>query len=301
MDLYAQAVVGVVDPRYRTVDTAQASSTFAADARRKIEAATDPKLVANAGYALMRWAPAGSESAALAKQLLQRGVALDPQNVRARTGLAGLEYSERLKTIQARLRSAGALSASDEFRETTTAAVSALSTADRLFYLPAAAESVYMRAEYVDYTARDKPEAEQAAARQRAEQGFARARQYANDALALARTNEQASRANDVVYRAETVLGVLALKDGNVKAAVEHMQTAGAAPPPDPPSYASQFGLRSRLAEYLLRAGERASVADYLERSAERAPIQRDQLLKDAARVREGMMPMAYQYAEARR
>jgi hypothetical protein len=42
-------------------------------------------------------------------------------------------------------------------------------------------------------------------------------------------------------------------------------------------------------------------VAAYLERSAERAPIQRDQLLKDAARVREGMMPMAYQYAEARR
>ncbi len=158
-----------------------------------------------------------------------------------------------------------------------------------------------MRAEYIDYTARDKPASDQAQAHLRAGQGFARARQYANDALALAGAHEQAVRDNDVVYRSETVLGVLALKDGDRQAAVEHMQAAGAAPVSDPGRYASRFGLRSRLAEYLLRAGERASVADYLEKSAERMGIDRDQLLKDAAQVRQGMMPLSYQYAEARR
>jgi hypothetical protein len=301
MDLYAQAIAGSVDPRYQVIDAAEAQSAFAVEARRKIEAASDPKAVANAGLALKRWAPAGSEAAALARRLLERAVALDPQNARARTGLADFQYSDRWKAIQDRLRAAGVPAAFDDFSDTTAAAASALPIEDRLFYLPGAAESAYMRAEYIDYTAREKPEAEQAQARRRAGQGFARARQYANDALALARTNAQAARDNDVVYRAETVLGVLALKDGDRKAAVEHMHTAGAAPMSNPPRYASHLGLSFRLVEYLLRAGERASVAEYLEKSAERTPIEQDHLLKDAARIREGMMPVSYQYAEARR
>jgi hypothetical protein len=78
------------------------------------------------------------------------------------------------------------------------------------------------------------------------------------------------------------------------------MHTAGA-PMSDPARYASHFGLRLRLAEYLLRSGERASGAEYLEKSAERTPIERAQLLTDAARVRDRMMPVSYQYAEARR
>src|SRR5213076_1350626 len=122
--------------------------------------------------------------------------------------------------------------------------------------------------------------------------------QYANDALVLARDHQQAAKDNDVVYRAETVLGVMALRDGDRKTAVEHMRAAERAPMSDPPRYASHFGLRSRLAEYLLRAGERDSVAEYLEESAERSPIERDRLLKDAARVRQGTMPVSFQFAE---
>ena len=47
--------------------------------------------------------------------------------------------------------------------------------------------------------------------------------------------------------------------------------------------------------------GERASGAEYLEKSAARQESERDRLLKDAAQIRAGMMPIAYQYAEARR
>jgi hypothetical protein len=187
----------------------------------------------------------------------------------------------------------------DQFSDHTYAAVSALPEADRLFYLPGAAETAYMGAEYADYTARQK--AAPAGAQNRAEQGFARARQYANDALALARNHQQTALDSDVIYRAETVLGVLVLKDGDVRAAVAHMRNAGVAPISEAGSHTPNFGLRSRLVEYLLRAGERQSVAEYLERSAERSPSERDQLRKDAAQIRAGVMPQAYQFAEMRR
>jgi hypothetical protein len=302
-DLYARAIVGSVDSRYGATDAAEAQSAFAAEARRKLEASGDPNLLAAAGYALMRYsrsAPAAS-AGDLGRSCLERAATLDPQNSRARSALAQLRYSERWKAIQARLQTVGARDAFDNFSDTTYAAIAALPPEDRLFYLPGAAEGAYMGAEYIDYTAREKPEAGQAQARKRAAQGFARARQFADDALALARNHQQAAEDNDVIYRAETVLGVLALKDGDRKAAVAHMRTAGAAPISDAGRDASRFGLRGRLAEYLLRAGERASVAEYLEKSAERDLPERARLLKDAAQIRAGVMPLSYQHAEARR
>ena len=299
MDLYAQAIAGIVDPGYRTPDADEAQTAFAVEARRKLDATSDPTLLANAAFALNRWARPSSDADALARQYLERAAAQDPQSARARTMLADVQYSERQKGIRDRLRAAGAPAAFDDFSDTSAGAVAALPIEDRLFYLPGAAESAYMRAEYLDYTAGGKPAAERAQMRQRAAQGFARAKQYATDALALAQTNQQAAQSNDLIYRAETVLGVLALKDGDRDRAVEHMRAAAAAPGPAAP--APRFGLRSRLTEYLLRAGERTSVAEYLEKSAGRFPIEREQLLKDASRIRAGTMPLAYQFAEARR
>jgi hypothetical protein len=302
-ELYARAIVGAVDSRSGATDAAEAHSAFAVGARRKLEATSDPKLLAAAGYVLMRYSRSATAVSAddLGRICLERAATLDPQNARARRGLAQLRYSERWTAIQGRLQTAGARDAFDEFSDATYAAISALPAEDRLFYLPGAAESAYMRAEYIDYKARDEPEAEQAKARKRAAQGFARARQYARDALVIARDHQQAAQDNDVIYRAETVLAVLALKDGDRKGAVARMRTAGAAPMSDAGRDASWFGLRGRLAEYLLRAGERASVAEYLEKSAERDLPERDRLLKDAAQIRAGMMPLSYQYAEARR
>ena len=300
-DLYARAIVGSVDPRSGATDAVEASSAFAAEARRKLEATSDPTLLAAAGSALMRWSTAAVRADGLGRRCLERATTLDPQNARARSSLADLQDYERRGVIQGRLETAGARDAFDQFSDTTYAAISALPVEDRLFYLPGAAESAYLRAENIDYMAREKPEPGQAQARKRAAQGFARARQYADDALALARNHQQASQDHDVIYRAETVLGVLALKDGDRQAAVAHMRAAGAAPMSDARRYASQFGLRGRLVEYLLRAGERASVAEYLEKSATRYPPERDRLLKDAAQIRAGAMPLSYQYAEARR
>jgi hypothetical protein len=63
----------------------------------------------------------------------------------------------------------------------------------------------------------------------------------------------------------------------------------------------SQQGLRGRLVEYLLREGERETVAAFLEKSAEMSETNRARLLKDAEQIRRGIMPQAFQYAEARR
>ena len=306
-DLYARAIVGSVDPRSGATDAAEASSAFAAEARRKLDATSDPKMLAAAGHALTRWSSSAANEEGLGRRYLERAVALDPQNVRALSALANVRYFERQKAIQARLRTAGAPQAFDDFSDATYAAISALPEDDRLFYLPGAAESAYMRAENIDYMAHEKPATDQAMrvrqaeTRKRAADGFARSKQYAQDALALARHHQQAAQDNDVIYRAETALGVLALKDGDREAAVAHMRAAGAAPVSEVGRYASRFALSQRLAEYLLRAGERASVADYLEKTADRFPIERERLLKDAAQIRAGVMPMSYQYAEARR
>lgn len=303
-DLYARAIVGSVDPIYGATDAGEAESPFAVEARRKLEASSDPNLLASAGYALtMRYLrPAAVVGAdALGRRCLERAASLDPQNARAQSALADLRRYERTREIQGRLFPVGAAGTFNQFSDTTCAAVSALPEEDRLFYLPGAAEGAYRSAEYIDYTAGEKPEAEQAEARKRAAEGFARARQYANDALALARKHPQAAQDNAVIYRAETVLGVLALKDGDRKRAVAHMRTAADAPVSDAGGNTLRLSLRGRLVEYLLREGERESVAEYLEQSAERFPPERERLMKDAGQIRAGVMPLSYQYAEARR
>ncbi len=184
-----------------------------------------------AGYTLaLRYQHAGH--ADLGRQYLERALALDPKNARALSGLAGLRDRERSKQILTRLEASGARDAFGTYSDATYAAVSALPEEDRLFYLPAAAESAYMSAENVDYMAKSKPEAEQAEMRKRAAAGFARSRQYANDALALAERHPQSPEYGDIVYRANTTLGVLALKDGDREAAVKHMAAAAAAPIP---------------------------------------------------------------------
>jgi hypothetical protein len=299
-DLYVRAIVGSVDPRYGTTDPNEAQSPFAREARRTLDAASDSSLLTAAGYALaMRYRQA--DSAALGRRYLERALALDPQNARARRVLADLRVSERTAEIETRLHPTGARIGFDDFSDATYAAISALPEDDRLFYLPGAAESAYMRAEYIDYMAREKPEAERGTARKRAAEGFARAGQYAKDALALAARHQQEAADNGVPYRAHTVLGVLALKDGDRQQAVDQMRAAAAAPIVESARYTSHQGLRSRLVEYLLREGERETVAEYLEKSAERFLPEREQLLRDAAQVRAGAMPMPYQYAEARR
>ncbi|HVJ26433.1 MAG TPA: M56 family metallopeptidase [Vicinamibacterales bacterium] len=297
-DLYALAIVGNIDPRYGTTDRSEAQSPFATEARRKLEQASDAKLLAAAGLTMIRSSQGDSE---LGRQCLERAAALDPQNADAQRALADLRNRERHKAIRARITAALGGAAPDTSTDATYAAIATLSDEDRLFYLPGTAAGAYMGAEYFEYTAREKPEPERSEMQKRAAAGFARARQYAEDALALAERHRQTPDYGDILYSAHTTLAVLALRDGDRRAALTHMSSAAAAPPADKAEYMPHFGMRTRLVEYLLREGERESVAQYVEKSAERFPQERERLLTEAKQIRDGVMPMAYQYAEARR
>jgi beta-lactamase regulating signal transducer with metallopeptidase domain len=296
-ELYGRAIVGNVDPATMTDDAEQANAPFAAEARRKLDATTDARILLTAAR-ILTLRPAAGHSA-LGRAYLERALQLDPENAEARALLANAKSNERTAAIAAQLRAAGARDKFDEFSDTTYAAVSALPVADRLFYLPWAAESAYMRAESIEYTARDKPEDQKAEALRKARAGWERARQYAEDALTLAAANTTASEYGAAIYRSNVALGVLALKDGDRERAVEHM--ARAVTPSSEALLYSQQGLRGRLVEYLLREGERETVAAFLEKSAEMSETNRARLLKDAEQIRRGIMPQAFQYAEARR
>lgn len=298
-DLYARAIAGSTDPRYGKVDPDEATSPFALEARRKLDASRDAQLLAAAGNALRRYR--GTAPVDIGLGYLERALAVDPQNVTARRVLGDIQHFERVNAIAAKVRDAGGGEKFNEFTDATYAAIAALPEPERIVYLPGAAESAYMRAENIEYTSREKPEPERADGAKRADAGFARARQLASDLLSLASRHAQLAQDNDALFRAHAVLGTLALRDGDRAKAVEHMRAAGASPISQQALRVSGFGVWWRLAEYLLRVGERESVAAFIESAAARIPEERERLLKDAARVRAGVMPLSYQYAEARR
>jgi len=281
-------------------DPEEANAPFAVEVRRKLDATTDPLILSTAGNLLAhRFRRTTPDAAGLGRMYLERALQLDPHNGRTRVAIANIEAAERRLRIESQLRAAGARDRFDEFSDTMYAAVSALPAADRLFYLPSAAESAYLRAESIEFTGRDKPEAQRAEANRKAQAGWSRARQYAGDALRLAAEHRSSPEYGSIAYRANVVLGVLALRDGDRQRAVEYMEQAGSAPRSDALAV-WHLGLRGRLVEYLLREGERDSVAVFLEKSAALLEPERERLLKDAAQIRAGIMPQAFQSAESR-
>ena len=91
-----------------------------------------------------------------------------------------------------------------------------------------------------------------------------------------------------------------ALREGDKDAAVRYMLEAANGPASSRLDERFFFGLDTRLVNYLLKEGERESVAQFLEKSAGLRGVDRDRLLKDAAAIRAGRMPMSYQYMVTR-
>ena len=306
VELYAKAIVGSVDPRYGATDRCRAGSPRSLSKR-----GASSRRPAIRGcwrlrdIALMRWSPRARQTLCTdapsvsnaplrwIRRMPAHAPALaDVQLLRALEGNPGpaAQPPARLtpSTISATPR---------------TAAISALPLEDRLFYLPGAAESAYMRAEYIDYTAREKPEAEQAEARrERAEEGFARARPV-RERCARARANQSTGRAGQ---RRD-----LSRRDGAGRARAEGRRPQGGRRAhahrrrrADVRSGPLRVALRAAANAWLSTCSGQASGRRwprYLEKSAERMLIERDRLLKDAAQMRAGVMPLSYQYAEARR
>jgi hypothetical protein len=168
-------------------------------------------------------------------------------------------------------------------------AVAELPERERFAVLPELADLAYMGAESLEWN----KEAAPAAA------SYARSKAYAQEALALAARLRDDPYHGTAIYRAHVALAVHALRDDDTAVAVRHMREAAQAPPSRGLDV-QLFGLDMRLMNYLLDRGERDSVAEFLERSADLRAADRERLLKDAAAIRAGQMPLSYQTMKSR-
>lgn len=305
--LYARAIVGSTDPTTFTPDPAAARSPFALEARKKLDASRDAEMLAIAGSVL---ATRGNnmkldfDPVALGRSYLQRAIEVDPQQAHARRVLADADYRSTTSPIRNRVRAKQIELAGGEIARKSAAgerltdaeqrtlkgfefdAALTLSAPERLAVLPDLADEAYMGAESVLHSRKD-----QATANER----WALSRKLAKEALALAEKFPQDPDYGTVIYRSKVTLATHALREGDKRQAVRYMLEAVQAPRSQRLATTHIFGLDGRLVNYLLKAGERDSVIRFLEQSADLRDVEREWLLKDAATLRRGIMPMSYQ------
>jgi hypothetical protein len=170
-------------------------------------------------------------------------------------------------------------------------AVSALPEADRFQFLPALAEHAYIRGDMLDYYKHDLSGARNA---------WELARRYAQDALRLAPQFDSDANYGNALYKANMALGMIAMRvDGDPKAATKYLLAASKAPVTD--ESVNHFTLKLPVA--LLRYGgpdERKAVIEYLERYGSKVHRQDLDLLHAAKQLRQGYMPIWYQYQAAK-
>ena len=127
-----------------------------------------------------------------------------------------------------------------------------------------------------------------------AKAAWERARKYARDALALAAKFSNDPNCGFAIYKANMILGTLAMWDGDQNTAVRFMLDASKAPASEELAY-NTAPYAERLVKYLLKYGERETVIEFLERMAQINILGKDYILDAAAAIRRGQMPMAYQ------
>lgn len=262
--------------------------------RGRLESSTNGKVLATAGYSLAMDRPnRGGDHRSYGASLIERAAKFDPG--------AAERYAELART-PAFSRDAMHFKVARMSEQERREALEKATAGQRLELLAALSDLEYMGGQSSDWAARQKPghpahpkdpkrENDRAAAK------FAQSKAYAREALELSRSLTTAPEYPRSVFRAHIATGLNALRDGNRQEAVRQLEEASKVPAPprelmtEQPSY-----IESWLVNYLLKYGERESVIQYLERSApKRVSREREQMLKAAAAIREGVMPEEYQ------
>jgi tetratricopeptide (TPR) repeat protein len=117
---------------------------------------------------------------------------------------------------------------------------------------------------------------------------FDGARKKAKDALKL-----NAPDSGAAIFEANMVLGLLAMRSGDRKSAIQFLQAAGNAPSSSELAY-FEAPITYRLPSWLLKDGERESVIQFLERFAKTSIVDRDILLQSADLIRKNQKPIWY-------
>ena len=267
----------------RTIDSKSAHGPHANDVRRRLEESSDPRLLAATAFWLLNQGGGYQrdrldfDPIALGRAYLERALSLDPEFVRARALRVSLAARERDANMRAAVKGARG--------EEQHRAVSALPETERFEYLPWLGELAYMGFE----NAEDKGQEAEATLL------LDLSKKYAQELLVLAPRFADHPEYGSAVFRGHITAGTVALRRGDREAAVEHLMAASKAPASEELAY-GHSGLHGRLVNYLLKAGERESVAAFLERYAALNVVSREQLQKDAERIRKGVMPLSYQY-----
>jgi beta-lactamase regulating signal transducer with metallopeptidase domain/tetratricopeptide (TPR) repeat protein len=311
--LYALAILGSDDDTLgnvpKSLNAAAARGKYAAEVRQNLEESRDGDLLLAAGRYLVqnaRQTKVEFDHIALSTTYLERAVALNPNLHDAKRLLQARSDHDRQLALMDQLlvkkldliggeigrkaRAGERLTREERamIDEIEPRAVAEMSEEYRFSELPRLAEHHYIWAEALAYTDRDIAGADGA---------YARSKRYAEDLLALAPKFKDDPSYSTAVHRATITLGAHALREGDVRRAVQYLDQAAGIPPSGGAGY---MGLQGRLVNYLLDVGERESVARYLERVATSDPEWTKRMLTDAANIRAGRMPMSYQYMKAR-
>ncbi len=211
------------------------------------------------------------DSVALGNSYLQRVLQMNPHDALARATLLYERTRERNIRLHEMLTS---VPADSRYQK-----IVSLSEADQVQYLPWLAYSEYMTADYYKH--------DQAAMKT----AYARVRKYAEQMLKLAPKFKDSPDYGTLVYEANAVLGLVTFREGgDTQVAVKYAIEASNAPASEELAYRPLSELQE-LARYLARYGERESVAGCLERIAKINIVDRDRLLEDAAKIRQGISP----------
>jgi hypothetical protein len=280
--LYAVVLTGSFAPTsehvLRAVSVAEPESAYGQAVRKKLVDSTDEVLLTAAAESLLgrvRTPGANFDAELLARSCLERVLELNPQSTRAYTGMLTLLARKRVDRIHDLLRDVPLISQYE--------ALSRLPEADRFELLPDLALGAFGAAEnaarFGDANLQDYIKTSRELSGK-----------YAQDLLGLAPRYQGHSRYGTAIHRANMTLGALALREGDQKAAVEHMLKASRAPATPDVVYARGIAAGPLLPE-LLKEGERESVIEFLERMAEKNLTERAALRESAAAIRDGRMP----------
>jgi beta-lactamase regulating signal transducer with metallopeptidase domain len=273
----------------RSVSIELSRSSYAHEARNKLESSRDAVLLSEAGYQLVsadrflrdKKIQLDFDPVQTGRAYLRRAVEIDPSLTAARMRLEGAERRDHDRDRSAVLRAVP--------RERWPEAVRALPDEPRFELMPQLADNEYMWAEHLDYTLKDRVAAEAT---------WARSKQYAQDTLALASMFTDHPDHREIVFRTHIALGTHALREGDRATAVHHLLAAAQAG--ERGEVRMLGSLEGRLVRYLIKAGERATIIEFMEKSAAFRPYERERLLKDAAAIRAGLMTETMTILEAR-
>lgn len=297
--LYARAIIGSDDEMLgyvvRSISLAESQTPFAKSARARLEQATDVSMLHGAGELLTRVAngrrdgKAGDQSVdlgfdytALGDSYLDRAIALDPNSQVLRLVHASRRHNKEYRDQQALLEQRFGKT----FMSVTADEVKTLPDSDQMALLP--------QIPLVTHTwAGTAPSARNSAAQ--LEQELARVKALAEAQLAVADRIKADPRAKPASYAAHLNLGLLALRAGDRRGAVNHLGAAAESIAGGDLNETVFPGVEYRLTNDLLNSGERESVATFFEQVSKVPGPSQERFAKAASAIRAGKMPDNYQ------